>query len=670
MEHIQPYLDYFSAHPGWALAIIFLVALGEALLVIGLFVPSTAVLVGAGILVGAGSLEFWPVYIATTVGCIVGDQISYWAGKIYGDKLRGLWPLSRYPALMAKGEDFVKLHGGKSIAIGRFVPGVKAVVPGIVGMLGMSQMFFLVVNISSGAVWSIAHLLPGILIGQGLALAGEVSGRLALVLVVLLGILFVAGWLIRIIAAGLAPYARSVLARISNWARGSRYRPLVRLGQAIDPDHHRSTTLAAFLVIGVLCLVGLADLTGGLMVRDQVSNLDLSVATLMQEWRNAPADELMIVISMLADHMVMWLLGLTMVAWLFVWRAWRAGMVALGILLAGEFLSRAMGFVFSRGSPIAGIAASDGSFPSSQVLLSGLVFGMLAVVAGHSIGRWSRAVIAAGAGVFAFAVGFARIYLGADWLSGVLGGLLLAALLCAVFGTVIEAVPSRRIKPLGLGVVATLVFLSTAAFHVNLDYDAAEKTYAAPVSTQVFAVKDWVDGKWLQQPARRIDMSGRVQEVFVLQWAGSLDGLQTQLEKQGWKATPKWRWRDMLAYLNLKTPLADAPPRPLLHQGLAARLTLVRVGAGQDKPLDGRRMVVRVYKTQAALTGDVPVFLVSLTAETLNPKLDLYAIPKTLPATELEVSNLVQDVEGADGMTVLVKGDDVGKPRAVVAAAP
>jgi membrane protein DedA with SNARE-associated domain len=134
MEHIQPYLDYFSAHPGWALAIIFLVALGEALLVIGLFVPSTAVLVGAGILVGAGSLEFWPVYIATTVGCIVGDQISYWAGKIYGDKLRGLWPLSRYPALMAKGEDFVKLHGGKSIAIGRFVPGVKAVVPGIVGI--------------------------------------------------------------------------------------------------------------------------------------------------------------------------------------------------------------------------------------------------------------------------------------------------------------------------------------------------------------------------------------------------------------------------------------------------------------------------------------------------------------------------------------------------------
>jgi undecaprenyl-diphosphatase len=668
MEHIQPYLDYFSANPGWALAIIFLVALGEALLVIGLFVPSTAVLVGAGILVGAGSLEFWSVYIATTLGCIIGDQVSYWAGKIYGDKLRGLWPLSRYPALMAKGEDFVRLHGGKSIAIGRFVPGVKAVVPGIVGMLGMSQMFFLVVNISSGAVWSIAHLLPGILIGQGLALAGEVSGRLALVLVVLLGILFVAGWLFRIFAAGLAPYARVVLERISALMWSSRYRPLRRLGQAIDPANHRSTTIAVFLVIGILCVVGLIDLMGGLMVRDQVSNLDLSIATLMGEWRNAPADDLMITLAMLADHIVMWLLGLTLVAWLFAWRAWRAGVVAFGILLSGEVLSRTMGYLFSRGSPIAGIAASDGSFPSSQVLMAGLVFGMLAIVAGHSIGRWSRAIVAAGAGVFALAVGFARIYLGADWLSGVLGGLLLAALLCAVFGTVIEAVPSRRIKPLGLGVVATLVFLVASAFHLNINYDAAEKAYAAPVSTQVFAAKDWADGKWLQQPLRRIDMSGRVQEVFALQWAGSLEGLRTQLEKQGWKALPKWHWRDMLAYLNLKTPLADAPPRPLLHQGLGARLTLVRLGEGQDK----RRIVVRIYKTQAALMatgGDVPVFLLSLTAETLNPKLDLYAIPKTLPATELEVSMLVQDVEGLAGISVLVKADDVAKPRAVVAAA-
>jgi membrane protein DedA with SNARE-associated domain len=160
MDHIQPYLDYFSANPGWAIVIIFLIAFGEALLIIGLFVPSTVVLVGAGTLVGTGHLDFWQVFLATAIGAILGDQVSYWAGRMFGDRLKGYWPLNRYPALVAKGEDFVRSHGGKSIAVGRFVPGVKAVVPGIVGMLGMSQPFFIFVNFTSGVFWAAAHVFP------------------------------------------------------------------------------------------------------------------------------------------------------------------------------------------------------------------------------------------------------------------------------------------------------------------------------------------------------------------------------------------------------------------------------------------------------------------------------------------------------------------------------
>src|SRR6476660_5737207 len=166
MEYIQPYLDLFTRHPGWAIAIVFLIAFGEALLIIGLFVPSTAVLVGAGMLVGTGHLAFWPVFAATAIGAILGDQLSYWAGRLFGERLKTLWPLNRYPVLVARGEDFVRRHGGKSIAIGRFVPGVKAVVPGIVGMFGMGQLYFATINFLSGCVWAAAHILPGILIGQ------------------------------------------------------------------------------------------------------------------------------------------------------------------------------------------------------------------------------------------------------------------------------------------------------------------------------------------------------------------------------------------------------------------------------------------------------------------------------------------------------------------------
>jgi undecaprenyl-diphosphatase len=171
MDVIKPFLDYFSTNPEWALVIIFFVAMGEALLIIGLFVPSTAILVGAGVLIGTGHLNFWPVIIVTTLGAILGDQLSYWAGRYFGESLKTLWPLNRYTQLAAKGEDFVREHGGKSVAIGRFVPGVKSVVPGVVGMLGMNQAFFLFVNVTSAVVWAFVHVLPGVLIGQGLAFA-------------------------------------------------------------------------------------------------------------------------------------------------------------------------------------------------------------------------------------------------------------------------------------------------------------------------------------------------------------------------------------------------------------------------------------------------------------------------------------------------------------------
>src|SRR5258708_1584791 len=66
----------------------FLVSAAEALPIIGLFSPSTVVLVGLGGLVGLGRVPFWPVFIATILGAAIGDAISYWAGRIYKELRR------------------------------------------------------------------------------------------------------------------------------------------------------------------------------------------------------------------------------------------------------------------------------------------------------------------------------------------------------------------------------------------------------------------------------------------------------------------------------------------------------------------------------------------------------------------------------------------------------
>ncbi len=637
METIQPYLDYFAQNPTWAIVVIFLIAFGEALLIIGLFVPSTALLVGAGILVGSGHLEFWPVFAATAIGAIVGDQVSYWAGRFFGDRLRLMWPLNRYPQLVERGEEFVRSHGGKSIALGRFVPGVKAVVPGIVGMLGMSQIYFLVVNVSSGLVWAIAHVAPGILIGQGLALAGELSGRLFFVLLVLLVILAVAGWLIRLFAAGLSPYLSHLLDRISNWAKARNSRSMHRFGRAIAPQNPRSMIIVFFAAILFFGIVGLAFIMSGLLLRNALPNLDISIFTLMREIRNTPADELMIPLTMLGDTVVVLAMMTTIVGWL-VWRkAWRAAIFSTMIFAGGKLVSVLLKYSIHRARPVELYNGSEAfSFPSGHATMATITFGVLAVLASHAMSRWSRSLVHAICGLVVISIAYSRIYLGVHWLSDVLGGLLLGGILVAAFGVAIEAIPPRRIKPIGLLGATFLALVIGGNFHISAGIENAEKFYAVQQSTYTVGAEEWEAAGWQRLPAARIDLAGKPEEQFVAQWAGSLEALQAGLATQQWLPQAKWTWRDSIAYLDPDAELGSVAPRPALHEGLKAKLTMTRALAGEAN----RRLTLRAYKTNAIVktaASDEAIFLLSLTQETLRKTMQTYSVPTLTPATAVQI---------------------------------
>jgi undecaprenyl-diphosphatase len=659
MEHIQPYLDYFSHHPGWAIAIVFLIAFGEALLIIGLFVPSTAVLVGAGILVGSGNLPFWPVFIATAVGAFAGDQVSFWVGRLYGANLKNMWPLRRYPQLVARGEDFVRGHGGKSIAIGRFVPGVKAVVPGIVGMLGMGEIYFASVNASSALVWTALHVFPGILIGQGLALAGELSGRLAFVLLELLVLLAVGGWVIRLVAAGVSPYLDHILGSISNWARASRNRPLHRFGRAISPENPRSLLIVFFGVVVIFGFIAFMLVLTGVLSHGALANADISVMSLMRELRNAPADAFLIPITMLGDAVVAIPVMVTIVAWLLWHRAWRAALASTVVFAGGKLLSTLLKLEVHRLRPgdfYSGVESF--SFPSGHTTTTALTFGVLAVLASHAMSRWSRSLVYAACGIIVITIAYTRVYLGAHWLTDVLGGVFFGVVLVAAFGMAIEAIPPRRIKPLGLMISAFVVFVTMGTLHINRNLAQAEKIYAAPEHTYVLTPEAWRDKGWAGLPQQRIDLAGKPEEKFTLQWAGPLSELQARLVKDGWTFSPKWTWRDSLPYLDLHVKLDAAAPRPALHQGLKAKLTLTHPLAGNGDS----RLVLRAFKTDASVktdSGAKTVYLVSLTEETLHSRLKTYVVPILTPASADEQKALIQQLSAppAPAVTTGVGGD-------------
>ena len=196
--YLQGLLNFIALHPNLAIAAAFVVSAGEALPIVGLFSPSTVVLVAIGGLVGLGKVSLWPAFIATILGATVGDAVSYWTGRIYKERLVEIWPFSRHHGLLTAGQRHFSDGGAVSIVIGRFIPGIKPVVSGAAGMMGMGAVRFTLINLLSATAWAAAHLLPGV--SAGLALSGPnlisdglVAGIGILATAVVLGMWFAKG---------------------------------------------------------------------------------------------------------------------------------------------------------------------------------------------------------------------------------------------------------------------------------------------------------------------------------------------------------------------------------------------------------------------------------------------------------------------------------------------
>src|SRR6202790_1853359 len=217
--YLQDFLNFVALHPSLAIAAAFLVSAGEALPIIGLFSPSTVVLVGIGGLVGLGKVSFWPVFIATILGATIGDAISYWTGRIYKERLVEIWPFSRHPGLLTAGQRHLPRRGGMSIVIGRFVPGIKPVVSGVAGMMGMGAFRFTILNLLSAIAWAAVHILPGVSAGLALTGLNAISKRLAIVIGVLVIGIVLGIWFAKVtIGWGLRHLTR-IQTALLDWAR-------------------------------------------------------------------------------------------------------------------------------------------------------------------------------------------------------------------------------------------------------------------------------------------------------------------------------------------------------------------------------------------------------------------------------------------------------------------
>ncbi len=164
--YVHDVVAFVRDHAAWAPPIVFGLAFGESLAFISLLIPAWAALVAMGALIKSGGLSFWPVLVAGALGAACGDWLSYWVGLKLEYSVQHIWPLSRHPDLIPRGERFVKRWGILGIFIGRFFGPLRASVPLVAGIFEMPYWRFQAANFTSAFVWA-AVLLT---LGDGLSL--------------------------------------------------------------------------------------------------------------------------------------------------------------------------------------------------------------------------------------------------------------------------------------------------------------------------------------------------------------------------------------------------------------------------------------------------------------------------------------------------------------------
>ena len=185
----QSIVDAISGS-SWSYGIVFAVSAIDAFFPI---VPSEATVIAAGVLAGSGDLSIGLVILAAAVGAICGDNVSYWIGRIFGERIAGRLFAGDRRKHLDRAHRLLEERGGYLIIIGRFIPGGRTAATFAAGSLDWPWRRFIFFDVIAGVIWASYAALLGYFGGKtfesapwkgllvAFAVAASVAGLIELV---------------------------------------------------------------------------------------------------------------------------------------------------------------------------------------------------------------------------------------------------------------------------------------------------------------------------------------------------------------------------------------------------------------------------------------------------------------------------------------------------------
>jgi len=179
IELVRPYVDQYGY------LILFLGVMAENA---SLPVPGETILIIASFYSHHGNLVLVEVIGLATMGCILGDNISFYLGRRLGRPF-----ITRYgkfffitPRRLAQVEDFFERHGDKTIFLQRWITGVRVIGALVAGTTQMRWTRFLLFNCLGAITWVTAISLLAYLFAVNLSILVKILSRSSLALLALI----------------------------------------------------------------------------------------------------------------------------------------------------------------------------------------------------------------------------------------------------------------------------------------------------------------------------------------------------------------------------------------------------------------------------------------------------------------------------------------------------
>lgn len=658
VNNILPSIEHFRVTGYW---IAFFAALLETTIGIGLFLPGSLLILLLGAFSARGYLDIGDLILFAVLGAIIGDNINYFLGRKYGNKWLkiGFWFLKFKH--IEKAKYLMDAHGAKSVFLGRFIPGVKEVVPFIAGSVNMNKRTFMFWNILGAIGWGFLWVFAGYIFAQSIDLAELWLSRAGLFfafLLLLSIILYLFKWLIikkgkqfLIIVSSLWQSIKGAVLNneyVAIWLQ-NHPRTISFLQARVDPTTFSGRILSILTLVFAYILALFAGIVEDLITSDPIVAADIRIANLFSAFRTDELTQVFSWITMLGKSQLILGFIVTAVTLLWLWRK-NNYIIPLFISVIGSAAFTYLGkLAFQRPRPeLAVFTEHSFSFPSGHATVAVAFYGFMGYILMRSVENWNRKVnIFFTTVLIIIAIGFSRVYLGEHYISDVWSGYLVGAmwLIIAISFSEwfsykqkrevsISPVTGARPISLSLIIIAILYYVGFSInYHPQLALVPFSNTVMVSKSSDIFS---------REQMKFTETLIGEEQEpINFIFHVKDEPRLFTVLQQAGWIVTDK---ADISSFfkaikaLILKTPYPAAPIMPSFWRTKIQDLSFSKVS---DTNWLRNARHLKIWRTNALLANGEHIYVGMANA---NDGFKWEIIPITSPDLDTERERLYQDL--------------------------